>query len=104
MNASGLPDSMVGGRGAEEGRNLKKCNVGTSVSTNQLNGQGLRKPSACTASNDARNKLYFSPANQNSQGRGTANQRQAESGKLRDGGISVVRVNPKWRKCSSGQN
>ena len=104
VNASSLTNSMVGGGGSEGGRNLKKCNVGTKLNTNKINGQVVRTPSACIASNSTRNKLYFSPANQNSPGRGAANQRQVVSRQLRDGGISVVRVNPKWRKCSSGQN
>ena len=104
VNASSPPDSMVGGRGAEGGHILKKCNDGSNVNTNKLNGQGVRTPSAGTASNNARSKLYFSPANQNSRGSETANQRRAEQKQLHDGGISVVGVNPIWRKCSSGQH
>ena len=103
-NASSLPNSLVGGRGAEGSNILKKCNVGPNINTNKLNGQGVRTPSACTALNNARSKLYFSPANQNSRGSETANQRRAEQKQLRDGGISVVGVNPIWRKCSSGQH
>ena len=54
----------------------------------------------------SRTKPLFSPANQNSSGSDTTNQRTARfigSRIIRDGGNIVVSKDPKWRKCSTGQ-
>ena len=68
--------------------------------SNQINGAGVRTPSACTAKNISKLKLLFSPANDDRPIMEPANQSRARSCVARYGNNPVVRTESNQRKCS----